>query len=120
MYSNKLPNEVSDWVSSIGRSTPAQMARKYSRNSVLLATYENLLIGRDDIQGYFESFLDKENLKCQVVNNVTQIGGSEQIASGIYLFSFTENGKKQVVEARYSFVVKGGLVINHHSSETPE
>ena len=69
---------------------------------------------------YFESFLDKENLKCQVINNVTQIGGSEQIASGIYLFSFTENGKKQVVEARYSFVVKGGLVINHHSSETPE
>ena len=120
MYSNKLPNEVSNWVDSIGRSTPAQMASKYSRSAVLLATYENILIGRIDIQGYFDSFLDKKDLKCWVVDNVTQMVGNEQISSGIYLFSFIENGKKKVVEARYSFVVKGGLVINHHSSETPE
>jgi hypothetical protein len=120
MYSNKLPIEVSNWVAGIGSSTPIEMTKRYAENSVLLATYENMLVGRSEIKGYFDDFLDKENLKCEVVRNVTQIGLYEQIASGIYVFSFIDKGSIQVVEARYSFVVKGGLVVNHHSSETPE
>ena len=120
MITTTLPVEVKDWVSNIGNSTPSEMSNRYCKDAVLLATYENLLVGRKNIMGYFVSFLNKDNLRCTIAQNITQLIGYEQIASGIYLFSFSDNGKNKVVEARYSFVVKDGLIINHHSSETPE
>ena len=120
MVSKTIPRIVEFWANSIGSLTPSEMSSLYSIHAVLLATYENLLVGQHEIKGYFEDFLDKENLSCKIVGNVTQSFVREQIASGIYLFSFTENGKTKTVEARYSFVIYDGKIVNHHSSETPE
>jgi len=43
------------------------------------------------------------------------------IASGIYLFSFDdEDGDRQEVLARYTYVINEGRIITHHSSVVPE
>jgi hypothetical protein len=120
MVSSKIPKIVVFWAHSIGNATPRDMTSFYFDRAVLLATYEDLLFGKSQIEGYFDSFLDKDNLYCKIIKNITQSNGLEDIASGIYLFSFTENGKNKVVEARYSFVIYDGKILNHHSSETPE
>jgi hypothetical protein len=120
MVSKTIPYLVDFWAKSIGALTPYEMSNLYSDNAILLATYENLLLGKQQIRGYFDDFLDKENLSCEIVDNFTQSFAREQIASGIYLFSFTENGNEKIVKARYSFVIYDGKIVNHHSSETPE
>ena len=49
---------------------------------------------------------------------VTKVDGSTMF-TGVYEFSYTENGKRQSVKARYSFIVKDGLITKQHSSEVP-
>lgn len=120
MVSRTIPYIVDYWSKIIGNVPSSDIVSLYSSNAVLLATYENLLVGKTAIKGYFDEFLNKENLSCKIVENITQNFIREQIASGIYLFSFTENGKKKTVEARYSFVIYDDKIINHHSSESPE
>ena len=39
--------------------------------------------------------------------------------TGIYNFSYTENGKKVNAKARYSIIVKDGQITKQHSSQVP-
>ena len=63
-------------------------------------------------------------MECEIVKNVLQvdIDRDTKIASGIYIFTFDNdrNRKRERVVARYTFVINGGKIINHHSSVYPE
>ena len=123
MITSTPPRVISAWVASIGIASPKQMADFYTSDAILLATYSTLLTGKKDIYKYFVDFLDKKDMSCRILKNFTQncARGGCQIASGIYEFSFIdENGKRQIVTARYSYAVNGGQIINHHSSVDPE
>ena len=117
----KIPSVIKIWEQLISKRNPKIMSDLYRDNAILLATYEPLLIGRENIMKYFVEFLDKENLQCNIIENYTQVNAFSQIASGIYLFSFSDKvWKNKVVKARYSFVIESGKIINHHSSIVPE
>ena len=120
MITKTIPPIIKVWEKSIANRNPKIMTDLYTTNAILLATYETLLVGKENIMGYFVDFLDKDNLQCKIIENYTQNFSSNQVASGIYLFSFSDKvWKKKVVEARYSFVIAGGKIINHHSSVVP-
>ena len=119
----RVPKIIKKWVESIALRNPQKQTRLYSKNAVLLATFEPMLVGNKAILGYMKEFLDKDNLECKITRNVTQIDRDRdtKIASGLYTFSFIKNGVKQkIVHARYTFVVNSGRIINHHSSIVPE
>ena len=119
----KIPKIIQNWEDSIEQRNPKLMTNFYSRKAILLATYESMLLGRKQIRGYFDEFLDKKGLRCRIRENYTQIDRDRdtRIASGIYEFTFMdENKKKQRVIARYSYVINSGKIINHHSSVNPE
>jgi|TARA_R110002020_G_scaffold474816_1_gene707607 uncharacterized protein (TIGR02246 family) len=119
----KIPKIIQNWADSIEQRNPKLMTNFYSRKAILLATYESMLLGRKQIRGYFDEFLDKKGLRCRIRENYTQIDRDRdtRIASGIYEFTFMdENKKKQRVIARYSYVINSGKIINHHSSVNPE
>ena len=126
---NRIPNLVQEWADSISHRDSRQMTDFYSRNAILLATYESLLVGRPQIKGYFNDFLDKENLQCEIITNYTKVSLDKDIviANGLYEFSFSEKVKPQNVLARYTYVIardnnpsSNGKIITHHSSENPE
>jgi hypothetical protein len=120
---NRIPKIILKWVSLIPEGNPKEQASLYSKNAVLLATFEPMLLGRNQIFGYMVDFLDKDNMSCQIMKNVTQIDEDKDtmIASGIYLFTFDdEDGDRQEVLARYTYVINEGRIINHHSSVMPE
>ncbi len=119
----KIPKIIQNWADSIEQRNPKLMTKFYSRKAILLATYESMLLGRKQIRGYFDEFLDKKGLRCRIRENYTQIDRDRdtRIASGIYEFTFVdENGRKQRVIARYSYVINSGKIINHHSSVNPK
>ena len=120
---NRIPEIVQDWADAIQNRNPKEMLSFYGRNPILLATYENLCLGREEIYDYFVMFLNKSNLQCKITENYTQIDHDRDsiIASGLYNFTFDNpDGEKQLVRARYSYVINGGVIINHHSSEQME
>ena len=119
----RVPKIVQKWVSLIPERSPKKQSSLYSKNAVLLATFEPMLLGRKEIFGYMLEFLNKDNMTCRIIKNVTQIDEDRDtmIASGIYLFSFDdEDGDRQEVLARYTFVINEGRIITHHSSVVPE
>ena len=121
---NRIPKLVQRWVGLIPKGNPKQQASLYSRKAVLLATFEPMLVGRKEIYGYMQEFLDKPNMDCEIVRNVLQIDKDRdtKIASGIYIFTFDndKNKKRERVVARYTFVINKRKIINHHSSVYPE
>ena len=120
LRTSKVPILIKFWVNRISKRDPILMAKMYSQRAILLATYKPLLLGRREILNYFVDFLDKEELKCVILENFTQEVAHTQISSGIYAFSFIENGKHETIKARYSFVIEDGVIINHHSSVVPK
>ena len=69
-----------------------------------------------------KTFLNKQDLKCRILENFTKIDEDRdtKIANGLYEFVYMENGEVQKVVARYTFVINKGKIITHHSSVNPE
>ena len=119
---NSPPQILIDWASSISTRNPITMTNFYTDNSILLATYEDLCVGKQEIYDYFIDFLDKPSLKCELQENYNQndLNSNILISSGIYVFSFLDEiGEPVIVNARYSYVFRGNKIINHHSSLLP-
>jgi len=123
---NKASNKVSDsealnnWKRNFDSKNLSGIVNSYSTNGILVSTFGDILEGRAKIQEYFVGLFKKDNLMVTYLENpiVTKVDGSTMF-TGIYEFSYTENGKKQSVKARYSFIVKDGLITKQHSSEVP-
>lgn len=116
MYANGI---VNSWASSIKYRDPMRMLQFYSDDAILLATYSNLLIGKDEILDYFISFLNKEGLNCTITDYYTQRIGMNSVCSGLYNFSFYEAGQYKLVKARFTYVIRDNEIVTHHSSEQP-
>ena len=98
----------------------------YGKDAVFLGTFaKNIKKGRDSILPYFVGLFKKENLKVDFTDQIF-INDIEDgyIISGIYIFSYTENGVIQKTRARYSFTIQyiygKPFIINQHSSIVPE
>lgn len=119
-----IPELIKTWVNNVSNKATAEiMTKMYSDKAVLLATYESFLVGPKEIQKYFKEFLDKKNLKCEIIHNLTKTdkATSTQIANGLYIFSFSDkDGSYTRVFARYTFIIYKGKIITHHSSINPE
>jgi hypothetical protein len=92
----------------------------YSSNAILVSTFGDILQGREAIKKYFVGLFKKDDLSVTYLDTPieTQIDGSTMF-TGIYNFSYTENGKKVNVQARYSIIVKDGQITKQHSSQVP-
>lgn len=102
------------------------IVKKYSNDAVFLGTFaKNIKQGRALISTYFVGLFKKENLNVQFTKEI-YVNDIEDgyIISGIYVFSYTENGETQKVRARYSFTIQyigsKPFIINQHSSIVPE
>jgi len=114
------PVLVSQWVNAISNRDAKQMTDFYSDDAVLLATYTPILTNKQGIFNYFWDFLNKDNLKCKISYNITQLRGEVMIASGLYDFDYIDRKGRHQVSARYSFVINDGKIVNHHSSVMPK
>lgn len=114
----QVPTILSDWASSIRANNSSEMVNFYCQNAVLVGTYSKPLeVGLKQIREYFDMFLDRKSISCEILDNVNQELDCCMISSGVY--EFRVDGKKVV--ARYSYVFKKinnrMRIVNHHSSE---
>ena len=114
----QVPTILSDWASSIRANNSSEMVNFYSPNAVLVGTYSQPLeVGIEQIREYFDMFLDRKSISCEILDNINQELECCMISSGVY--EFRVDGEKVV--ARYSYVFKKinnrMRIVNHHSSE---
>ena len=116
-----IPETVSNWADLVSEKNPMKQTNLYSKDCVLLATFQTLFLGHDGVTEYMISFLNKDQIQCSIIENYTHYDDTKSfhVSSGLYEFSYFENNNKKVVKARYTFVIKNNLIISHHSSVQP-
>jgi len=117
---NRIPNIVQNWANSIANRNAKTQTSFYSKDALLLATYEPILIGQQEIYNYFLDLLSKKNIRCVIRENYSINNLEMIVASGLYTFSFEDDDNETInIPARYTFVIQRNKIIDHHSSEEP-
>lgn len=102
----------------------AAMGNLYRPRGVLLATFEEIVRGRDNITEYFDGLTCLEDLSVELTLFRAGGEGNTVWATGLYTFSYTEDGQIVEVPARYTYVWRANRkgvfrIVTHHSSVTP-
>ncbi|MAZ01044.1 MAG: hypothetical protein CMP58_02475 [Flavobacteriales bacterium] len=112
---------VDSWAKDIAKRDSILMTNYYSEDSILLATFENLLEGKSGVKKYFDSFLSKEGLGCEILDKYYLVNTEIlQVCSGTYKFNYISDGNTKEVFARFTFAFKNHKIVTHHSSVNPE
>ena len=119
---------LDNWASALEQSWQPQMnptliVNKYGTDAVLLPTCKNgPLIGHLNITGYFRVFLaDKPVVEGGFVH--PNVGGDCNVAFASGLYTFKLNGgtpKEVLLHARYTYIFRHELIVQHHSSLEPD
>jgi uncharacterized protein (TIGR02246 family) len=121
---NDIKNLFYRWNNSLQTKNPDIVVKNYANNAVLLPTLSHKIHQNTaDIREYFVDFL-KNSPSGKINHRIIRIGCNSATDTGIYTFTFTNQGKQEKVPARYSFVyeyINGKwLIVSHHSSKMPE
>ncbi|RSM56549.1 DUF4440 domain-containing protein [Actinoplanes sp. ATCC 53533] len=114
-----------EWNAALATGDPRKVADRYAPDAVLLPTVSNRVrTDRAGIVDYFTHFLRNKPQGEIKQSTIDLLDLTTAIDTGVYVFTLTQDGKKQQVEARYTFVyeLRRGkwLIVNHHSSVMPE
>ncbi|MGL5836349.1 MAG: SgcJ/EcaC family oxidoreductase [Waterburya sp.] len=115
----------SNWGTALASRDVNQITALYAQEAVLLATFNDELNTPDEIKNYFIGLTQKPDLKVVFnTENVQVLDDNTVTNSGLYTFSYTENGKTVEVPARYTFLYEKKddrwMIVKHHSSVRPE
>lgn len=124
-YCDEIKDTLTKWGEAVSSGDPKEVAFLYDPESVLIATFDsNLILDLDARIRYFSILMHREQLNVRFESSLIRIL-SEDIAtaSGIYEFSFLEDGQRNTVIARYSFIYRHNgyewSITEHHSSLMP-
>lgn len=114
------------WMDAVRRHDVNQVTGLYSPDAILLPTlWPDVLKDEKGRERYFKMFLANQGIRGKVEeNHLTPLGKEYALNTGVYNFTFEQNGRVQTVPARYSFLYQhtpeGWKIIHHHSSRLPE
>jgi uncharacterized protein (TIGR02246 family) len=101
------------------------IAALYDKDATVLATFDpKPLETPAEIAAYFHELVLKPELKATVQSEQIDLFGDAAVATGLYTFSFLQDGQREELPARYTFVYRktpqGWMIVRHHSSALPE
>lgn len=114
---------IKNWLDTVCNHDPSEIVKLYAPDGVLLGTVaKTIKIGRTEIKKYFDIFVKKK--PCGKITSMNvQSFGDIAIVDGTYTFDLTDEGKRNKVLARYTFVLRKKnnqwVIASHHSSAQP-
>src|SRR5262249_53550137 len=112
------------WNDSLKTLDPEKVVANYDKDAVLLATLSNTpRTNHAEMIAYFKDFLQNKPVG-KIDKRVIRFGHDWATDTGLYTFSFTQNGKTKDVELCYfffyEFIECRCLIIKKHSSLMPK
>ncbi|MDD4900900.1 MAG: SgcJ/EcaC family oxidoreductase [Patescibacteria group bacterium] len=113
------------WNQALETGDQKKVAELYAESATFLPTVSGeFKKGRSGAEEYFKHFLEKHPTGEIIDDEVQMLGPDIYVHSGMYNFELDTDGKRGIVQARFSFVVKlkedGGFkILHHHSSIKP-
>jgi uncharacterized protein (TIGR02246 family) len=121
----EIAKQFDIWNAALATGDPNKVADLYARDAVLLPTVSNnVRTDRAEIVDYFQHFLQSKPVGAIDEEVIKIVDRDTAINTGVYHFNLTKDGKRQRVNARYTYVYEfmngKWLILNHHSSAMPE
>ena len=121
----EIIDAMKEWGKAIGSGNPDQVVALYDPE--LAAAWGTLSPYRRDtpelIRECFAAFLSRTDLRVTFYHPYVRVLGDTAVNTGYYTFTWREEGRSQVLLARFSFTYarRDGrwLIVDHHSSEVP-
>jgi uncharacterized protein (TIGR02246 family) len=119
---------VENWINTLEEYNPREIVNLYSNDAILLGTLaEKPLIGRNEIESYFNDFVKLHPEGYITYEYGRRIGLGKIIVDGNYTFMLDNKKARKEVEARFTFLFKRNWlrfgrweIVTHHSSEKPK
>lgn len=116
------------WCESIGKAhgDPKIVTQYYAPKAILLPTLSEKIKSNENhgLDSYFKKLTSHPNIKCTPKTLITRMYKETAINTGLYKFSYTDNGKTVTIPARFTFIYEKDngkwLIIKHHSSKMPK
>jgi uncharacterized protein (TIGR02246 family) len=113
------------WNDALQTKDPRKVALLYCENNTFHPTMSgDFKSGQKGAEDYFEHFLLKNPLGKVVKEEIQPLGSDSYIHSGLYDFEVGPVDKREIAEARFTYVWVRGLdgewkILHHHSSVKP-
>ena len=118
---NNLPDVINQWVTAINNHSIADTCALYAAGATLIPSMSNQVKKTAGaIEEYIQFLLSKQDFKVDIIEATRQELEDIGVVTGIYIFSWMAKNKRHQTSARFTFVVHGGKIIQHHSSVTPQ
>lgn len=112
------------WNDALLSQNPDQVAKLYDENATFLPTLsDEFKFGVAEAKQYFEHFVAKNPDGKIVEEKIQSLGPDIYIHSGMYNFEVGPTEKREIVEARFTFLWEkkdAWKIIHHHSSLKPK
>ena len=127
LHSNLEGNSINilkKWKDNIDSRNLEGTVNTYSENAILVSTFGDIIKGKEGIKKYFQDLFKKDKLKVEYIEKpFVNTMDNFTMYTGIYQFTYIENGKEKSVKARYSIISKPiagkQFIVKQHSSEVP-
>lgn len=114
------------WREALSSGKAENVVKLYDKDAILLATLAaKPLTTQEERTEYFTKLTAKPKLTATVTeDHIRMLDEDDAVISGLYTFSFEEDGKKVEIPARFSFVYEKEngkwMIVEHHSSKVPQ
>jgi len=121
----EVESAFKSWQQSLSSGKAENVVNLYEKDAILLATLaEKPITDQKTRTEYFEKLTAKPKMAVKVTEEHLKVLDEDNaIISGLYTFSFEQDGKTVEIPARYSFVYEKEngkwMILEHHSSKVP-
>jgi hypothetical protein len=108
------------WLQAVNAHAVTEVCQLYAEDAILLPTLSDIICDTPErIRKYFEFFLARPGITARLSSCYVQQYSEVKIDSGIYEFNWQEGGATKSARARFTFVIRDGRIVEHHSSLSP-
>lgn len=108
------------WVKSVNSHDINSLMKLYADDVVMIpALSTRIRTNKDQVKELFRDLFDKDDLKVVPYQVNTQKIDGLKVDSGQYQLKWNSQGFPETNDLRFSFVIKEGKIISHHSSLEP-
>lgn len=117
---NEKTSALEKWIYAINDRDLDKVCGLYYPNAVLIPVLSDKIRQHpDEIREYFSRLFALDNLYAELLDCKVTRDNNNIIYTGNYTYSWTEEGEKQIIKARFSFVTGKYRILIHHSSSLP-
>ena len=115
---------LSLWEKAVESAKMDDIMALYDNDAIMISTFaQNPLTKREQIIDFYQKVVVNPDIDVEILESHPRVYDNMATDSGRYALSYTQEGERVVIPARFTFVYKlengKWMIVEHHSSRMP-